>query len=145
MKLLGLGLVLVFALTGCNDNGTTRQQLKDNNVANNLTNVSDVPDNANEGHAIGKEFGGKGTGYGQVKKKTNAELIQEFLVSNGIEYSDFQKSEYGYKYKVPSYSRQYMDMVMEFVEKNIKHEGAVGSSAWWTYGGYWVEIQVQEK
>ena len=28
MKLLGLGLALVFALTGCNDSGATQQQLK---------------------------------------------------------------------------------------------------------------------
>jgi hypothetical protein len=60
MKILRLALVLVFLITGCNPTGT-RQQLKDNNI--NTTKVS------NEGNiGKGQQYGGKGTGYGQVKK-----------------------------------------------------------------------------
>jgi hypothetical protein len=59
MKLLA-ALVFVLALTGCNQTDTTKNQIKDNNI--NTTNVS------NQGQAIGKEYGGKGTGYGQIKK-----------------------------------------------------------------------------
>jgi hypothetical protein len=63
MKLSGIVLVLVLALTGCNNAETPKQQIQDNNV----TNVSDV-NKTNQGEAVGKEYGGKGTGYGQVKK-----------------------------------------------------------------------------
>lgn len=93
MKLLGLGLVLVLTLTGCNDSGTTQKQNNDNNAATNLTNVSDVPNQANKGKAIGKNYGGKGTGYGQVKKNppekvvpplsTISEGLSNYLVSKG--------------------------------------------------------------
>jgi hypothetical protein len=64
MKLFRLGLVLVLVLTGCNQADTTKQQIKDN-TTNKVSNVSNTN---NKGKAIGKEYGGKGTGYGQVKK-----------------------------------------------------------------------------
>jgi hypothetical protein len=62
MKLYVLGLVLVLALvlTGCNQADTTKQQIKENTTNNVYT--------SNKGKAIGKEYGGKGKGYGQVKK-----------------------------------------------------------------------------
>jgi hypothetical protein len=61
MRLLGLVLVLALALTACNQTDTTKNQLKDNNL--NTTNVT------NEGNVgKGQEYGGKGQGYGQVKK-----------------------------------------------------------------------------
>jgi hypothetical protein len=59
MKLL-ITLVLTLVMTGCQAN-TTKQQLKDNNI--NTTNVSN---NANIGK--GQQYGGKRSGYGQVKK-----------------------------------------------------------------------------
>lgn len=62
MKLLGLVFVLV--LTGCNNAETPKQQIQDNNVYNNVTDVNQT----NHGKAVGKEYGGKGAGYGQVKK-----------------------------------------------------------------------------
>jgi hypothetical protein len=62
MKLLGL--VLALALTGCNQVDTTKQQIRDNTT----NNVSNVSDKTNNGKAIGQEYGGKGAGYGQVKK-----------------------------------------------------------------------------
>jgi hypothetical protein len=64
VKLFGLGLVVVLVLTGCNQADTTKQQIKDN-TTNNVSNVSNPN---NKGKAIGKDYGGKGTGYGQVKK-----------------------------------------------------------------------------
>ncbi|MFC0274792.1 hypothetical protein ACFFIX_26125 [Metabacillus herbersteinensis] len=63
MRLLGLVLVLALALTACNQTDTTKNQIKDNN-----TNTTNVSNETNRGQAIGKEYGGKGTGYGQVKK-----------------------------------------------------------------------------
>lgn len=93
MKLLGLGLVLVYALTGCNESGTTGQQINDNHSATNQTNVSNVSNQANKGKAIGREYGGKGAGYGQVKKRPPANIapslndinegLSNYLVSKG--------------------------------------------------------------
>lgn len=61
MKLLGLVLVLVLALTACNQTDTTNNKLKVNN-----TNTTNVSNNGNIGK--GQGYGGKGQGYGQVKK-----------------------------------------------------------------------------
>jgi hypothetical protein len=95
MKLPGLGLVLVFALTGCNDRGTTQQQINDNNAANNLTHVSDVSNQANKGKAIGKKYGGKGTGYGQVKKRLPENVVPPLMAINeGL--SNYLVSKGGY-------------------------------------------------
>lgn len=63
MKLLSLVLACILALTACNQTDTAKQQLKDNTTSN-VSNVS----NGNNGKAIGKDYGGKGQGYGQVKK-----------------------------------------------------------------------------
>jgi hypothetical protein len=64
MKLLGLVLILALALTGCNQTDTKKQQISDNTTYD----VSNVSDKTNNGKAVGKEYGGKGAGYGQVKK-----------------------------------------------------------------------------
>ncbi|NWQ43372.1 hypothetical protein MLOOGBEN_21975 [Bacillus sp. EB106-08-02-XG196] len=64
MRLLGLVLVLALALTGCNQTDTKKQQISGNTTYD----VSNVSDKTNNGKAVGKEYGGKGTGYGQVKK-----------------------------------------------------------------------------
>ena len=64
MRLLGLVLILALALTGCNQTDTRKQQISDNTTYD----VSNVSDKTNNGKAVGKEYGGKGTGYGQIKK-----------------------------------------------------------------------------
>lgn len=66
MKLFGLVLVLV--LTGCNQADTTKQQNNDNTTNN-------------KGKAIGKEYGGKGTGYGQVKKIEPGQAVPPLVES----------------------------------------------------------------
>ena len=82
MKLLGLLLALALTLTGCNQTDTTKQQISENTTYD----VSNVSDKTYNGKAVGKEYGGKGTGYGQVKKNepvppaldTQAEVTQFF-------------------------------------------------------------------
>lgn len=64
MRLLGLVLILALALTGCNQTDTRKQQISDNTTYD----VSNVSNKTNNGKAVGKEYGGKGTGYGQIKK-----------------------------------------------------------------------------
>ena len=95
MRLLGFGLVLVLVLTGCNDSGTTRQQIKDNNAATKRINVSDVSNQNNKGKAIGKEYGGKGTGYGQVKKRPPVNVVPPLIdIKEGL--SNYLVSKGGY-------------------------------------------------
>jgi hypothetical protein len=95
MKLLGFGLVLVLALTGCNDSGTTQQQITDNNVAIYQTNVSNVSKKANKGKAIGREYGGKGAGYGQVKKSPPDNVVPTLMdIKEGL--SNYLVSKGGY-------------------------------------------------
>jgi hypothetical protein len=64
MKLPVLVLVIALALIGCNQTDTTKQEIRDNTT----NNVSDVSNKTNNGKAVGQDYGGKGTGYGQVKK-----------------------------------------------------------------------------
>src|SRR5688572_28018810 len=61
MKLLGIGIVFLLALTACNADDTAKQLNRDNNI-----NTTDKSNNGKTG--VGQEYGGKGTGYGQVKK-----------------------------------------------------------------------------
>jgi hypothetical protein len=61
MQLLGLVLVLVLTLTACNSTDTTMNNLKDNH-----TNTTNVTNKGNIGK--GQEYGGRGQGYGQIKK-----------------------------------------------------------------------------
>ncbi|MEH7544921.1 hypothetical protein [Neobacillus vireti] len=77
-----LGLVFVLILTGCNHTGNTKQQINDTTKEN----VSDVSNKNNNGKAIGEEYGGKGAGYGQVKKinMKNQNEIQAYANSIGF-------------------------------------------------------------
>ena len=69
--------------------------LKGNNATNNITNVSDVPDHAKKGKAIGKKYGGKGTGYGQVKKIPPGNAVPPLIaIKEGL--SNYIVSKGGY-------------------------------------------------
>jgi hypothetical protein len=75
LKLLGIVLTLALALTGCNQADTTKQQIGDNTT----NNVSYVSDKTNNGKAVGQEYGGKGTGYGQVKKIESGQAVPPLI------------------------------------------------------------------
>ncbi|MEH7419444.1 hypothetical protein V7266_29885 [Neobacillus drentensis] len=83
MKLLGLVLVLALALTACNETDTTKNQLKDNNI-----NTTKVSDNAKVGK--GQKYGGKRTGYGQVKKNEPGQATPPIIEAPmpAIEWTD---------------------------------------------------------
>jgi hypothetical protein len=89
MRLLGLVLVLALALTGCNQTDTKKQQISDNTTYD----VSNVSDKTNNGKAVGKEYGGKGTGYGQVKKIEPGHAVPPLIEAPPVELTFVEKMQ----------------------------------------------------
>jgi hypothetical protein len=135
LKLLRLLLTLAFALTACNQTDTTKQQNGDNTT----TNVSNVSNKTNNGKAVGQGNGGKGTGYGQVKKiepsqavppsieapaiDTNIQVLNDYLVQhhNGEKVlkvtnvslsSDMHDLEIDFD-KMPTWDTEFYNLVMK--------------------------------
>ena len=83
-----LVLILALALTGCNQTDTAKQQISENITYD----VSNVSDKTNNGNAFGKEYGGKGTGYGQVQKNEGKAVGKEYG-GKGTGYGQIKKIE----------------------------------------------------
>jgi hypothetical protein len=139
MKLLiGLGLILV-VLTGCNQTDTSKNQLKDNNI-----NTTNVADKGNIGK--GQKYGGKGTGYGQVKKIEPGQAVPPLVEAPPVvnkEETILKALEQYQAYKVAVANNQ---IVIEFHKANDKAvieiaiENALGGNVnfinWYEAGGY---------
>jgi hypothetical protein len=87
MKLLSYALVLILALTACNQTDTTKNEIKDN-TTNNVSNVS----YENNGEAIGQEYSGKGNFTKGTDMEKRAILIEK-LTKKGY---DLYNNAFGY-------------------------------------------------